>query len=713
MASLSLSKKIPLIMMVMSIITAALVAVVVVHLSKASLMEAAQKEMMAMEDARKVALTNYLSSIREDMLTAVVSSQTLDAVNGFRQSWNMLEGDRKTLLQDLYIKNNPHELGSKHKMDAAPDGSLYSQFHAKYHPRFRAYVDQKGYYDIFLIAPNGDMIYSVFKENDYATNLVTGEWKDSGIAKVFVEARDNAVAGHIAFDDFHPYAPSYGAAASFIASPILNEDGSLAGVLIFQMPIARINAIMQSSEGMGETGETFIVGEDHLMRSDSRFSKDSTILKKEVNTEASNKALAHEDGVMIGKDYTGNDVVTAYGSIEFEEVTFGLMAEIELKEILKPIREMQLYSAGATLVTVLLMLIVSVIAARGISEPIKRMTLAMKELAGGNLQIAIPYTERSDEIGSMASAVQVFKENALEAEQLRAQQEEMKRKAEEQRRADMNMIADNFEQQVMGVIESVTAAATEMQASAQGLSAIAEETSKQVVSVSSATDQASTNVQTVSSAAEELSASIQEINMQISETTRRMGEATNQAAETNKSMEILRSTTTEIGQVITLIDDIAEQTNLLALNATIEAARAGEAGKGFAVVASEVKNLASQTGKATEEIREKISRMQQMATESATAVENINGMIQTIAQSTAIVAAAAEEQGAATTEISRNIQEASTGTQEISANIGGVSEASQETGRMSADVLSASNELSHQAEILKGEVNKFISSIRS
>jgi methyl-accepting chemotaxis protein len=274
-------------------------------------------------------------------------------------------------------------------------------------------------------------------------------------------------------------------------------------------------------------------------------------------------------------------------------------------------------------------------------------------------------------------------------------------------------LAENFEQQVMGVVEAVSSAATEMERSAQSLTSSSEQTAQQAQSVSAAAEQASANVQTVSSASEELSSSIQEISRQVGESSRISSEASQQAAETNRQVEGLKAAADKIGEVVQLISDIAEQTNLLALNATIEAARAGDAGKGFAVVANEVKSLANQTAKATQEIRGQVAQIQ---AETGSAVEAIRGISETIDRVNEIaqaVASAVEEQGAATQEIARNVQEASQGTQEVTENIAGVSQAAQEAGSGSSQVLSAASELASQANTLRSEVDSFLGEVRA
>ncbi|QEX25201.1 methyl-accepting chemotaxis protein [Hypericibacter adhaerens] len=364
-------------------------------------------------------------------------------------------------------------------------------------------------------------------------------------------------------------------------------------------------------------------------------------------------------------------------------------------------------------IAVLFGLFIAFFTARSISKPVVAMTKAMESLAGGDKTIEIPAKDRGDEVGQMAKTVQVFKENMIRADQLAAEQEELKRKAEADKKVMLNKMADEFEASVKGVVNSVSSAATELQSSAQTMTATAEETSRQSTAVAAASEQASTNVQTVASASEELSASIREISQQMTTSSQIAQNAVEHVEKTNTTVKGLADAAEKIGQVVSLISDIAGQTNLLALNATIEAARAGEAGKGFAVVASEVKSLATQTAKATEEISAQISAIQNATSESVSAMGSIAEIIQRINSVTTTVASAVEEQGAATQEISRNVQQASQGTAEVSSNIGGVTRAAGETGSAATQVLGAAEELGKQSVELQSQVDKFIATIRA
>ena len=355
----------------------------------------------------------------------------------------------------------------------------------------------------------------------------------------------------------------------------------------------------------------------------------------------------------------------------------------------------------------------AMVVARSITLPLNGIIGVMGELTKGNLAVEVGGQDRRDEVGSVSKAVGVFKDGLVEAERLRVEQEEAKKRAEAEHRQAMLDLADKFEASVGHVVGAVTSAATELQATAQSLSATAEETSQQSNAVAAASEQMTQNVQTVASATEELSSSIREIGNQVSESSRIVGHAVTQAEDTNAKVKALAEAAQKIGDVVTLINEIAAQTNLLALNATIEAARAGEAGKGFAVVASEVKNLATQTAKATEEIAGQVRAIQEATDTSAQAIDTIAQTINRVNEISTTIASAVEEQGAATQEIARNVQEASTGTAEVTNNISGVTQASAQTSAGSTQVLSAASELAKNGERLRQEVESFLHMVRA
>ena len=447
-----------------------------------------------------------------------------------------------------------------------------------------------------------------------------------------------------------------------------------------------------------------------------------TIRDWQANVTEPNIALR----MQIGSARTMDDMADLIGEArgkQFFDAFRGLMADFREEEL--GLMEIRQASNESTVTSTFLIMAVTVgvgliagiglawIVGNGIAGPIARMTASMRTLAGGDTSVEIPGTDRSDEIGEMAGAVQVFKDNAIEKTKLEEQQAQKDRDAEEKKRRDMAELADSFEASVNEVIESVASGSTEMQATAESMSSTAEETNRQASAVASASEQAASNVQTVASAAEELLSSVAEVNTQVAESARMSQDAKEKAETTNEQVKGLAEASQKIGEVIDLINDIASQTNLLALNATIEAARAGDAGKGFAVVASEVKSLANETAKATDEIASQVSNIQEETRQAVVAIETISEVVAKINENSTRIAATVEEQTAATSEISRSAQEASKGTTEVLSNIGGVSQAATETGSASTQVLAASRTISEHAEMLKSESKKFVSQVRA
>jgi len=363
-------------------------------------------------------------------------------------------------------------------------------------------------------------------------------------------------------------------------------------------------------------------------------------------------------------------------------------------------------------VIALLAVVGGVSISRQIVGPIAALTGSTDELAAGRTETPVPGTERTDELGPLANALEQWRLGIIAARHADEEREGQRRQQEARAKTIETLIRD-FEGKVSHVLEIVTGACTEMDATAQSLSASAEQTSRQSTAVAAASEQASTSVQTVASAAEELSASVDEIARQITQANTAARTAADVGERTSALTQSLSEDSVKIGQVISLITDIANQTNLLALNATIEAARAGEAGKGFAVVAGEVKTLANQTARATEEIGQQIGAMQNATGQVVSAISDIAARIEEVSEISSAIASAVEEQSAAAAEIARNVQQAASGTQEISGNIAGVSQAAGETGAASQQVMSASQALSAEATSLKGVVETFLSSVRA
>lgn len=414
LSQMSLAWKLPFVIVGLSLSMAVGIGVVGYITSANAIKEEEHHRLTSILEARELALTSYLGSIEEDLRITGDSGFTKQALEDFTSAWQEIAGDPTERLQRLYIDDNPHPLGQKDALDSAGDDSDYSRFHATYHPWFRRLQRERGYYDVFLFDADGNLVYSVFKELDYATNVVTGPWRTTDLAKSFEAARANPLEASQNFFDFKPYEPSHGAPASFISTPLLDDQGEFMGALAFQMPVARLNAILQTSAGLGETGESYIVGEDLLRRSDSRFSDEELILEQRKENVAVELALAGAVGITEITESSGNDAVAAYRPLEFAGTRWALVAEIDTAELDQPTHRLRDRFLVFGLLFAGVCGVAGTVVSRSITRPLSAMTAAVDDLVSGRSD-KVPGTNRLDEVGDLARAFSSFAVQGINA----------------------------------------------------------------------------------------------------------------------------------------------------------------------------------------------------------------------------------------------------------------------------------------------------------
>lgn len=712
LSNVRIAIKVPLLVVLSATILAIGLGYLSYSTASKSAIKNAEATILGVLENRKASLEIYLQSIEEDIISVAANPFTFQAEKAFHDAWEALGDNAEKTLQDAYINNNPHPLGSKEKLDVADTGTKYDSVHATYHPWFRTFLQQRGYYDVFLFDLEGDLVYSVFKELDYATNLNIGKYKDTDLGNAFRAAAESSIKGSIHFFDFKPYAPSHGAPASFISTPLINDDGKKTGVLVFQMPIDRINDVMKPATGLGETGETFLVGDDYLVRSASRFMESDQILAKKVELGAVRDAIDGKYGSEVTTDFREGSYKITAESIAYNGVTWAMVAAVNEAEILAPVLELRNEIILEVLVLLVIIGGIGYWVSGSITRPLSDTAKVMEELTKGHTDVEIKAVQRGDEVGDIARALEVFRDTINEKAANDLKQSEG-REAELKRAERVESRINQFSAMVSELLEAFAKSSQGMKDSSIALSAIAEETNSQAATVSESATAAASNIQTVSTASEQLRSSIAAIASDAQQSQAAAEAAVVEVENANKEVSGLVTLAERIGDVVTLISDIAEQTNLLALNATIEAARAGEMGKGFAVVATEVKELASQTAKATEDISKQISDIRAATTTSVSAIEKIGSVVEQVNSRSSAIASAVQQQDSATSEIATNMLDVARRTENVTDNIADVTKASHDTGKMANNALEAAEALASQSSKLQSEITMFLNDIRA
>lgn len=682
--------------------------------AKNSLEHEVNNKLQSLLQNRKKDLAEYLDSVRQDLSIQSKNLMILDAFKNYQIAWKEMGSDTGTILQRLYIETNPNPIGKKELLDYANDDSYYSKMHKLYHPAIRTFLKERDYYDVFMVDMDGNVLYTVFKELDFGSNLLNGKWKDSEMGRVYREARNASDPSKVAYSDFAPYAPSNNIPASFIAKPLSDENGKIIGVIAFQMPIERMNQSVQFSNGMGENGEAYIFGEDHLMRTQTRFSKENSILSQKIGDDIVKAAFQQKPGILNYTNYRNQEMVAAYDNLEFLGARWGIVAEAAKKEIFAPIAELRNTLLIICAACFAFFLALCVYFTRTlIVIPLQKISASMFEISSGNTSNPVPYLERQDEIGKMASSLEHFRQSDIEIKKKAEENKMLILKNQKELETQIENISARLNSEVSNTKTQFDRSSNHMREVAEHMFSASERLNDKSMIVTNSARIAANNTQTVAAATEELAASSNEIGNLVGSSKKATDAASGQARKTNATFKRLVENADRIGEVVQLISSIANQTNLLALNATIEAARAGEAGKGFAVVASEVKDLANQTAKATDEISKQISDIQQATKIAVNDMEAINEAIQQIDGFAVNVSSAVEQQKSATNEIAKSIQTAARNTDEVTTHIEAVSMEATSTQNIAEDIQNAANDVSGHMQRFTENLNTIINEMRT
>lgn len=737
-----LSKKLPLAAAILTILSISIASFAAIYIASNSLEKASFEKLSAIADGRRNQIDTYLNNIEKDLLITSARKDIASAVRSFDKTWDAVGENPLAELQKRYIHDNSHPAGEKQKLLSA-NIDAYDSSHKRYHERFKEIQQSNNYYDIFLINMNGDIIYSVFKELDYATNLKTGEWKSTGLASVYKNLMSDLTAKRVAFSDYKAYGPSHDAPASFIATPITYGD-KIVGILAYQMPTSLITSIFTNDTGMGETGETVLTNKHGYLISDSRFTDFDDTLKSKISFDGIDRA--NKINIATGQTSGYRDMVsnTAVTSAKFQNAGWQIVALIEKDEALAGVASMRNAIIVVAILTFTAALIGAYFFARTITKPIDRIVSKMSILASGDTNIDLSTEAGKDEIGGMAEAVEVFRQAAIQKTELEIEAEknnQLTTAEREQREAERMEAAAKIETVVTALASALdrlaagdlTVAITEpfddeldalrtnfnssvaqLRTTLEQISDVSASVNNNLTDMRQSADSLSIRTETQGESLEEIATAVTQITAILGESSTRAAEAAQVAKSTNakteKSSQIVNDAiiamgriekcSSQIAGIITVIDEIAFQTNLLALNAGVEAARAGEFGKGFAVVAQEVRDLAQRSASSAQEIKELIGNSENEVAKGVALVQSTSDVLIEISEEVREIDLAVDS-------IAIAAKEQLTGVEQVNAAISDMNVLTQQNTAMVEETTAVTHTMGDDAANLDRLINEF------
>ena len=677
-------------------------------------------------DDKSQRLYSWLDSVRTDLQILSELGVTQAAITDFTAAWQALGTNQQTTLQRLYIDENPYPTGEKDKLAAASDGSAWSAAHKNYHADFHSFQQRKNYYDIFLFDLNGNLIYSVFKESDFATNLLTGAYADSGLGEVF-RAAAGLQRGEIYMTDFAAYAPSFGAAAKFVAMPVFDDSGTQLGVVALQLPVDEIANIISDSNLLGQTGQIYAVGEDGRARSNSLKPEGHTLLEKLPDLPQILAAASGVDTQFDDVPGLSGELVTAFThKFEFLGTAWQLVLEQDSTEANAELIRLLTIAIFQAIVVMAITIAIAFFVARTLTSRIIALSTSVSEMANGDTETAVAQIKTGDELGDIARAIERFRQQLFDGKTAIANQETAAAAQSEvmQKLSDaLARLSDgaldctlespfppSYEDLRLNFNKSVTELAAiidQLKPAARLIDRDADQMSENADQLSQRTENQAATLEQTAAAMEQISTSVRETASGAQEIVNFIGSVQAQAEhgekvgkETFDAMTHIQTSANEIAQIVQLIDDIAFQTNLLALNAGVEAARAGDAGRGFSVVASEVRALSLRSSDNAAQIRALITksgasvkRGVELANDMGDAIKNILGGVSQVSDNIRTIAASAEEQAMGLTEMNTGITV--------------LDKATQQNAALAEDTAASSRQLQQKAREMNSLVSRF------